>query len=388
MNSLIRRVALVILICFFSVSNAYAHKTSVTYLELTYKQLAQGLWSLQLMLPLEELDLKFGLDADGNSLLNIRELDQKIPTIVSYATDRVSLSTAHGSGHADCQQSVVNHTIDQHTDSQESAVFLSLRLQFKCLKNPTSLRIRYDLFGEFDAAHRAILSFTDTRQVLVPGEAQTLTLVGDQVTAGSDSAASSASSLPGYIGAGFHHILIGWDHLAFLIALLIPLMAGPAGFTRHQVKSLLITVSVFTLGHSLSLAAATLGWLTVPTRLVEVIIAASIVIAAGVCLLRREFRFGPALAGGFGLVHGFGFANVLELGGASGSDLWFGLIGFNLGVEAGQLLFVALALPALAAVAWFSVSRPLVTKGLPVALMLAGAGWFAERLTSINLIPG
>lgn len=138
----------------------------------------------------------------------------------------------------------------------------------------------------------------------------------------------------------------------------------------------------------MSLAAATLGWLSIPIRMVEVVIAASIVVAAGYCLFRRDFMPGPILAGGFGLIHGFGFANVLEVGGASGPALWVGLLGFNLGVEAGQLLFVALAMPALAAAARLSVSRPLVTQILPLTLMFAGAGWFAERLINIDLIPG
>jgi hypothetical protein len=144
-----------------------------------------------------------------------------------------------------------------------------------------------------------------------------------------------------YAGLGIEHILYGFDHLLFVLALLI--LVG--GWRR-----LVWTITAFTIAHSITLAAATLGWITVPPRPVEAVIALSIVFVAGEIIRagRGQSGLGQQLpwlvAFVFGLLHGFGFASALGEIGLPGEQIPLALLAFNLGVEGGQLLFVALAL--------------------------------------------
>lgn len=177
-----------------------------------------------------------------------------------------------------------------------------------------------------------------------------------------------------FVRLGVEHIWTGYDHLLFLLALL----AVCASF-RASVR----VISCFTLGHSLTLALATLDWVNLPARLAEPLIAASIVYVGVENLLRRgaEPRGRGALTFGFGLIHGFGFASVLrELGvGVNGSALTLPLFSFNLGVELGQIAIAAVVLPLLWQLRkweWF------LRRGVPAIsalVALAGLYWLVAR---------
>jgi HupE / UreJ protein len=152
---------------------------------------------------------------------------------------------------------------------------------------------------------------------------------------------------------GVWHIWTGYDHILFLIVLLIPSVFQRTAAGREAVQTfnsalirVVIIVSAFTVAHSATLACAASGWISLPSRLVESVIAASIVIAAINNLMPRAAGGrSAALAFGFGLIHGFGFAGALSEIGAEGAPLWRTLLAFNLGVEAGQLAIVAVFLP-------------------------------------------
>ena len=139
-----------------------------------------------------------------------------------------------------------------------------------------------------------------------------------------------------YFGLGVEHILLGIDHLLFVLALLFLVRSWPR---------LIATVTAFTLAHSLTLAAATLGWLHVPQKPVEAAIALSIVFVAADVLRAGEgslTRRAPWLvAFAFGLLHGLGFAGALREVGVPEHAVPLALLFFNVGVEAGQLVFIA-----------------------------------------------
>ena len=150
-------------------------------------------------------------------------------------------------------------------------------------------------------------------------------------------AAQGALAVAGaYFGLGVEHILLGIDHLLFVLALLFLVRSWPR---------LIATVTAFTVAHSLTLAAATLGWLHVPQEPIEAAIALSIVFVAADVLRAGEAsltRRAPWLvAFAFGLLHGFGFAGALRAVGVPEHAVPLALLFFNLGVEAGQLVFVA-----------------------------------------------
>jgi hydrogenase/urease accessory protein HupE len=176
-----------------------------------------------------------------------------------------------------------------------------------------------------------------------------------------------------FLPAGIHHILIGPDHLLFLIGLL--LLGGT--LTR-----LLLIVTGFTLAHSITLSLAALGLVSPPASIIEPAIALSIISVGVDNLLVRSGRdVRPWIAFAFGLVHGFGFANVLREMELPSRALGWSLFSFNVGVEIGQLLVVVLAATALQALRRWSpgVSRRVALAG-SVAVIIAGGFWFVERV--------
>lgn len=206
------------------------------------------------------------------------------------------------------------------------------------------------------------------------GDAPTLTV--PDVAGGSRLAVARS-----YLALGVRHIATGADHLAFVLGLLL-LSRGVGGVVR--------TVTAFTAGHSVTLALAALGLARASQAPVEATIAASIALLgvellddgrAGETLTRRA----PwAVAGGFGLLHGFGFAGVLLETGLPEGEVPLALLCFNAGVELGQLAFVALAGGALWALARASAAGPLrARRAMAYAIGAAGVCWTLQRVAAM-----
>jgi hydrogenase/urease accessory protein HupE len=176
-----------------------------------------------------------------------------------------------------------------------------------------------------------------------------------------------------FVGSGIHHILIGPDHLLFLIGLL--LLGG-------SLRQLVLVVSAFTAAHSVTLSLAALNILSPPARIVEPAIALSIIYVGADNLTVRGGRDVRAwIAFGFGLIHGFGFAGVLREMDLPSRALGWSLFSFNLGVEIGQLVVVIAVAAALSAVRTRSeiAGRRLAFAG-SLVVIAAGAFWFIERV--------
>ena len=178
-----------------------------------------------------------------------------------------------------------------------------------------------------------------------------------------------------FIPAGIEHIAIGLDHIAFLIGLL--LLGG-------SLRKLATIVTAFTIGHSITLSLAALDIVTPPPWLIEPAIALSIVVVGVDNLLQRkengrDLRVFVALF--FGLVHGFGFANVLREFGLPQEALGWSLFSFNVGVELGQLAIVLVVASALALIRrrWPRADKGIVIGGSAVVIA-AGAWWFGQRV--------
>ena len=182
-----------------------------------------------------------------------------------------------------------------------------------------------------------------------------------------------------FVAAGIHHILIGPDHLLFLVGLL--LLGG-------SLRQLLLVVTAFTVAHSITLSLAALNLVTPSARLVEPAIALSIVYVGADNLLvhgGRDMRAWIAFA--FGFVHGFGFASVLGDLGLPRDALVLALVGFNVGVECGQLVIVALFLPLAFSLRRGTFYRRTVMAGGSLAIALVAAIWLAERALGFKLLP-
>ncbi len=196
-----------------------------------------------------------------------------------------------------------------------------------------------------------------------------------------------------YLSEGIWHIWIGFDHILFLLALLLPAVLvheagrwrGVAGFGA-ALREVLWVVTAFTVAHSITLSLAALGLVSLPSRLVESAIAASVVLAAANNLKPLVEHRRWLVAFGFGLIHGFGFASVLIELGLPRETLVLSLLGFNLGVETGQLAIVAVFLP----LAYFLRESGFYRRGVFIGgslLTLAIALiWFVERAFDLKLI--
>jgi len=238
--------------------------------------------------------------------------------------------------------------------------------------------------GGLDGARIAVEGLSATlTDVLVrierlDGHTQVLRLTPDSPSFTVEATAGSGAVARTYLWLGVEHILLGVDHLIFVLALVILI-----GATRP----LLWTITAFTIAHSLTLAAATFGWITVSPPPVEAVIALSIVFVASEIAQSRRGRSSLSarrpwlVAFAFGLLHGFGFAGALAEIGFPAQQIPLALLCFNLGVEAGQLAFVAALLLLGRLPALLRVEAP---RGWPTAAAY-GIGalasyWLIERL--------
>ncbi len=208
------------------------------------------------------------------------------------------------------------------------------------------------------------------------------------------------ATMKGYFLLGMHHLLLGYDHLAFLLALLLPLQlrwrgdradraaatarlaSGPAVPAAVAIgwQGLLRTVTAFTIGHSITLVLATLGWTAASPTWVEPAIALSIGVSALLNLRPVPWVRIEMLALGFGMVHGYGFAGLLQEAAAPDGLLPWALAGFNLGVEGGQMIAVAawvVLAHGLSRYRWYGT---VVVRGGSVLLIALSMLWFWQRV--------
>jgi hydrogenase/urease accessory protein HupE len=304
---------------------------------------------------------------------------------------------AHDLGIADTQQLLTPATLPGHSAGVialiKDRVHLSVngqRLAGGAWSNPEALpdrdsirvRVRYGLEGPpglvaiesdmfpYDAVHQTFVNVYEQESLRLQA---ILTRDRHDVEYFAGTRQGVFAVIRRFAASGVHHILIGPDHLLFLIGLL--LLGG-------SWRQLILVVSAFTVAHSITLSLAALNILSPPPWLVEPAIALSIVYVGADNLTVREGRDMRAwIAFAFGLIHGFGFANVLREMNLPARALGWSLFSFNLGVEIGQLLVVSVVAAALAAVRKRSerAGRRLAFAG-SIVVILAGGFWFIERV--------
>jgi len=254
-----------------------------------------------------------------------------------------------------------------------------LQRRFLCDTAPRTLTVQDDMADTLGTPHHIIALFT------WDGGSQSFSFASNSRTATVNlQAAPQAStqntlhSASGFFKLGVWHIATGYDHLLFLLALILG-----GGNVRQLVK----IVTAFTLAHSLTLGAAALDLIRFAPTVVEALIALSIAYVAFENLFPRfaiSRRWTISLL--FGLVHGFGFSSVLKEIGLPQDNLVLALLNFNLGVEAGQLVAVALVVPALIALKQTRWHARIVTAS-SVAVLVVGVGLFVERVAPGVRLP-
>ncbi len=239
------------------------------------------------------------------------------------------------------------------------------------------------LAGQEVAIDGLAATYTDVvvRAELASGAVQAAKLTPDRPVFTLNGTPSWRDTASTYFLLGMEHILLGVDHLLFVLALLL--------LVRNR-WMLVKTVTAFTLAHSITLALSVFGLATAPQPPVEAVIALSIAFAAAEVL--RQRTSGPSLAGrlpwvmafGFGLLHGFGFGGALKEIGLPQTDVPLAFLTFNLGIEAGQLLFVAAVLALAAALdRLFSLRLARLRQVTAYGIGGLAAFWFLERLAAM-----
>jgi hypothetical protein len=324
-------------ICFWLLAMpALAHKPSDSYLSITaQEQTISGQWDIAL----RDLNYALGLDDNGDNRITWGEVQQHQPAIDAYAFAHLKVNA----NQQVCRVTPVNHQIDKHTDG----AYAVLQFAVVC---PTTLRaisVDYHLFFDLDPSHRGLLNLQSE------GHTQTAVLSPEQpLREFSLGKASNWRAFTEFAREGIWHIWIGYDHILFLISLLLPAVLWRAGSHWQPVKQFRTAfievtkiVTAFTLAHSITLSLAALQLLNLPSSWVESAIAASVLLAALNNIYPLVLKRIWLVAFAFGLIHGLGFASVLTDLGLPKDALALALVGFNLGVEAGQFVIVSLFLP-------------------------------------------
>jgi hypothetical protein len=309
-----------------------------------------------------------GLDADADGRVDARELEARAQEVASVLSDRISLSSSVG----DARRATLNFTLGEHAgDSVMPSTHVVMLAHFEFPSEPSEVTMRADVLALAPSTESITLRArrgTDIDMVVLTPDRTARSLFP-----------SRGAALREAVSLGVRHILGGADHLVFLVALL----AAGVGLRRW-----LALLSTFTVAHSMSLALAAFGVVHPSPRIVEPLIAASIAIVALKGLRRNEstsLRAEAALVFACGLLHGLGFSSALSDLGLEGPRRFASLVGFNVGIEIGQAMFVLAVLTVLA------LGRRLVPgivarapKRLAAAVSLAlGIGFFVQVLVTM-----
>lgn len=372
-----KTVLLGILLFLFGQQAAWAHKPSDSYLWLKPAgSTIQGQWDIAL----RDLDFAIGLDANDNGEITWGEVRARQNAISAYALAHLRIS-ANGTL---CTLAPGQQLIDYHTDGAYNV----LRFSARCAAPMEQLTVDYHLFAEIDPQHRGLLNLQ------LPSNTQTAIFSPDKPRQ-SFALQTSAPwrTFLEYVQEGVWHIWTGFDHIFFLLALLLPAVLirqsrhwQARTALRPAIIDTLKIVTAFTLAHSITLSLAVFQVVSLPSRLVESAIALTVALAAlnNLYPIVRDYRWMAAFV--FGLIHGFGFANVLLDLNLPKSALLLALAAFNIGVELGQIAIVALFFPLAFALraSWFY--QRLLLQGGSAALVLLALVWLGERALDLNFI--
>jgi len=355
-------------------AGAQAHKASDAYLQIDVGNKALAVrWDIAL----RDLDVALGLDANDDGRLSWAEVRTAWPRIQSYALPRLSI--------AGCPLRVSSTVLERRNDGAYAVMFLSS----ECVLTRAPA-ITYSLLREVDATHRGIA------KVSRPGQPMTLTMLTPTEPAPIASTAGAATTpeATGFIREGMLHILTGYDHVLFLLCLLLPsvMRRTPEGWRSVDKLSQAVwpvvgIVSAFTVAHSITLALAATRLVALSPAFIEPAIAVTIILAA----LDNVWPIFPVrrvvVTFCFGLIHGFGFAGVLAELNLPAWAFAAALLRFNIGLELGQLLIVVSATALLFLLRQRPHYRGLVIGGGSLAAMLVGVLWLIERTANVSILP-
>ncbi len=338
---------------------------------------------------LEDIDKALDIDSDGDGKVTDAELAASMPRVLGYLRDRVGIG---GEGtwydlsfgeHEVANLPLGRYLIANFSSGQQAV--------------PPVIDLRYELLFDKDPDHRGFLVVTGNAfsDHVNSGEETSLVFGPDNRNQTFDLRETSRwRSFTAFVGQGIWHIWIGIDHILFLLALILPAVlrredgqwTGDLTY-KNALWNVVKIVTLFTIAHTITLTLAALDVVTLPPRLVESIIALSVVIAALNNIYPIMHGHMGWLVFGFGLFHGFGFASVLAHLVNNTRNLVVDLLGFNVGVEIGQIAVVAVLLPVLFVLSRRKIYTRAIVPVCSILIALLALGWFAERAFEIDVLP-
>ncbi len=356
---------------------AWAHKASDSYLDVNVgDERIEVRWDIAL----RDLDFAIGLDGDGDGAITWGEVRARQRMILDYVMPHLRF----WNGDAKCAPRGERQLIDHHNDG----AYAVLKFELTCPPSAKDVHIHYDLLFDLDAAHRGLLRLTyrgSTQPAIFSPERPRQSFPLGSL--------NPLDVFLAYGREGVWHIWMGYDHVLFLLSLLLPAVLHRRGRVwveaddfRAAFLDVVKIVTAFTLAHSVTLSLAAFGSLKLPSRWVETAIAASIIVSALNNLYPVAYRQRWSLALVFGLIHGLGFANVLGDLGLPASGRVLALLGFNVGVELGQLVIVSAFLPLAFSARATRAYRTIVLGLGSSAIALLGFLWFVERGFNLEIL--
>lgn len=357
------RIVLLALLAIATPSDAHQEDTSYTRVVVDERTV-----TTEVTFDLHVLGRIAVVDLDGDQIVTDDELRTAAPVVQAYLAERLHLSLEDG------PPSLGAPRAPEWADGADTApvtrvdwpqTLVDFRFSRSTDGHPRLVTLVYDTWDELGGSHTNLTSIEqpgyDPLEVVFTAEEPDY----DYYT---EAPASPWSQFGRFVRLGAEHIWEGFDHILFLVALLVV----------SRLRELLQIVTAFTAAHSITLGLAALEIVVLPPPIIEAGIAATIVWVAWQNLRGRRGAHRWRLTFAFGLVHGFGFANVLRDLELPAAGLVRALAGFNIGVELGQVAIVAVLWPGFALLARTRLGAPAVT-GVSAAVGIAGLVWLVER---------
>ncbi|HIP46633.1 MAG TPA: HupE/UreJ family protein [Campylobacterales bacterium] len=317
------------------------------------------------------------IDSNKNDIVSWKELYAKQKEIETFVLSHIDIAV---DGKA-CTLGIQNFEVYRRVHQS----YIKLYLNLSCALPKEALNLKYDLFFDVDKDQKVFVKLSDksVKPLIMSSRKVAVSLNLSENTLW--------SSFVDFLIEGVWHIWIGFDHILFLLMLLIPSVYSSKHMPREKftevLKEILKITTAFTLAHSITLALSVTKVITLDTTFVEVAIALSVLFTA----LNNIFFFTKAkiwmIAFVFGLIHGFGFANVLHELLDQKSDFIAMLLGFNIGVELGQLAIVLALLPLLFFLRKSLFYKRFIMSGFSALTALIAILWALERTFNLSILP-
>ena len=325
-------------------------------------------------LAIRDANILVNLDTNFDSKITWSEVLASTPLLEKKIKDNIMFLQKANS----CALHVKSPLVDKLATNS----YLHFDFESTCKENIEQLNVTYTMLFDKDLTHKAYMSIRHNAL-------NTSTLFSEDIPSRSIdlSSVSKFDTFVEFIKEGVIHIFIGIDHILFLLALLLPsvliLKDGRWSVNNsfaHTISNVIKVVTAFTLAHSITLSLSILGYISLDSWIIESIIALSVVLAAlnnisGVIQGRMW-----VLVFAFGLIHGMGFASVLNELALTPESKFVALVGFNIGVELGQLCIVLLFVPLIFSLRKQSFYKPLFLYTGSFSIVIMGLIWMAERV--------